>query len=152
LAIAVSSVGARHVGKRLDLAFEDMGERLPQNIEAPIRVYSIQSSTPPQMWRRQSGRSDRPSPSSIRQHERRPGKEYFSDALPKTSLLIVESVGSLCRGAPNRFTYKGKHVDVQKSPNVSVSILFGRKRAKRAGARCSRYGQLINREDSGHLC
>ena len=39
--IAVSQSVRDHVGKRLDLAFEDMGERRLKNIETPIRVYSI---------------------------------------------------------------------------------------------------------------
>src|SRR5947207_2876171 len=39
--IAVSQSVRDHVGKRLDVVFEDMGERRLKNIEAPIRVYSI---------------------------------------------------------------------------------------------------------------
>src|SRR6267154_3408817 len=39
--IAVSQSVRDHVGKRLDLTFEDMGERRLKNIEAPVRVYSI---------------------------------------------------------------------------------------------------------------
>src|SRR5437879_4740593 len=39
--IAVSQSVRDHVGKRLDLVFEDMGERRLKNIETPIRVYSI---------------------------------------------------------------------------------------------------------------
>ena len=35
-----------HVGKRLDLTFEDMGERRLKNIERPVRVYSISLDTP----------------------------------------------------------------------------------------------------------
>src|ERR1041385_723413 len=44
--IAVSQSVRDHVGKRLDLAFEDMGERRLKNIEAPIRVYSISINRP----------------------------------------------------------------------------------------------------------
>src|SRR5947199_1074246 len=44
--IAVSQSVRDHVGKRLDLTFEDMGERRLKNIEAPIRVYSISLDTP----------------------------------------------------------------------------------------------------------
>jgi adenylate cyclase len=72
--IAVSQSVRDHVGKRLDLAFEDMGERRLKNIEAPIRVYSISvdhTSTDGAA----SGRAGTAvhSCSSIRQHERRPG-------------------------------------------------------------------------------
>src|SRR5881392_4049507 len=39
--IAVSQSVRDHVGKRLDLVFEDMGERRLKNIEHPIRVYKV---------------------------------------------------------------------------------------------------------------
>src|SRR5205807_7579776 len=39
--ITVSQSVRDHVGNRLDLLFEDMGERRLKNIERPIRVYSI---------------------------------------------------------------------------------------------------------------
>src|SRR5213082_1437497 len=45
--IAVSQSVRDHVGKRLDLAFEDMGERRLKNIDAPVRVYSITLDRPP---------------------------------------------------------------------------------------------------------
>src|SRR5881392_2891040 len=44
--ITVSQAVRDHVGKRLDLIFEDMGERRLKNIERPIRVYSISLDTP----------------------------------------------------------------------------------------------------------
>src|SRR6266571_8916572 len=44
--ITVSQSVRDHVGKRLDLIFEDMGERRLKNIERPIRVYSISLDTP----------------------------------------------------------------------------------------------------------
>src|SRR6201984_2616126 len=39
--IAVSQSVRDHVGKRLDLIFEDMGERRLKNIDAPILFYTI---------------------------------------------------------------------------------------------------------------
>ena len=57
--IAVSQSVRDHVGKRLDLTFEDMGERRLKNIEAPIRVYSISVERPPQMARHRPGRNGR---------------------------------------------------------------------------------------------
>ena len=72
--IAVSQSVRDHVGKRLDLAFEDMGERRLKNIEAPIRVYSISVEHHLHRWR-SIGRAGTAvhSCSAIRQHERRPG-------------------------------------------------------------------------------
>src|SRR5437762_13077352 len=44
--IAVSQAVRDHIGKRLDLIFDDMGERRLKNIERPIRVYSISLDRP----------------------------------------------------------------------------------------------------------
>src|SRR6266513_877552 len=45
--ITVSQSVRDHVGNRLGLTFEDMGERRLKNIERPIRVYSISLDAPP---------------------------------------------------------------------------------------------------------
>src|SRR5205085_3514992 len=39
--ITISGSVRDHVGNRLDLAFEDMGEQTLKNIERPVRVYSV---------------------------------------------------------------------------------------------------------------
>src|SRR5437660_12556765 len=39
--ITISGSVRDHVGNRLDLAFEDMGDQTLKNIERPIRVYSV---------------------------------------------------------------------------------------------------------------
>src|SRR5207244_6205833 len=44
--ITVSQSVRDHIGKRLDLTFEDMGERHLKNIEHSIRVYSISLDRP----------------------------------------------------------------------------------------------------------
>ena len=44
--ITVSQAVRDHVGKQLDLIFEDLGERRLKNIERPIRVYSISLDAP----------------------------------------------------------------------------------------------------------
>src|SRR5436309_6586421 len=44
--ITISGSVRDHVGNRLDLVFEDMGEQTLKNIERPIRVYSVSLSSP----------------------------------------------------------------------------------------------------------
>src|SRR5918911_1111775 len=44
--ITISQAVRDHVGKQLELSFEDMGERRLKNIERPIRVYSISLDEP----------------------------------------------------------------------------------------------------------
>jgi adenylate cyclase len=40
--ICVSGTVRDHIGDRLDLAFEDMGEQVLKNIARPVRVYRVQ--------------------------------------------------------------------------------------------------------------
>jgi adenylate cyclase len=44
--IAISGSARDHVGNRLDLVFEDMGEQTLKNIEKPIGVYSVSLEDP----------------------------------------------------------------------------------------------------------
>src|SRR6185295_18290086 len=39
--IAISATVRDHIGNRLNLAFEDMGEQVLKNIERPVRVFSV---------------------------------------------------------------------------------------------------------------
>src|SRR6266513_3062331 len=44
--VTISGPAHDHIGNRLDLVFEDMGEQTLKNIERPIRVYRIHLDTP----------------------------------------------------------------------------------------------------------
>src|SRR5947207_12145904 len=44
--ITISGPVRDHIGNRLDLAFEDMGEQALKNIERPISVYRVHLDTP----------------------------------------------------------------------------------------------------------
>src|SRR6202011_266247 len=44
--VTISGSVRDHVGNRLDLAFEDMGEQTLKNIERPVRAYSVSLSSP----------------------------------------------------------------------------------------------------------
>jgi adenylate cyclase len=42
--IAISSIVRDHIGNRLDLNFEDMGEHMLKNIDRPVRIYRVRLS------------------------------------------------------------------------------------------------------------
>ena len=150
--IAVSQSVRDHVGKRLDLAFEDMGERRLKNIEAPIRVYSI--SVGPSSDGAASAGQERPSIAVLPfvNMSGDPEQEYFSDGITEDIITDLSKVSGLFVVARNTaFTYKGKHVDVQEvAKRLGVNFILEGS-VRKAGARVRVTGQLINGKDSGHI-
>ena len=77
--VAVSGTVRDHIGKNLDLVFEDMGEQVLKNIDRPVRVYNVDLVTDragsadrrcsPRPSRRQGKALDRGA--AVQQHERR---------------------------------------------------------------------------------
>jgi adenylate cyclase len=155
--ITVSQSVRDHVGKRLDLTFEDMGERRLKNIEQPIRVYSISLDTP----------STRQTNDATTGHgEERPAiavlpfinmsgdpeQEYFSDGITEDIITDLSKVSGLFVVARNTaFTYKGKSVEAQQvAEHLGVKFILEGS-VRKAGSRVRVTGQLIHGEDGGHL-
>src|SRR5256714_12492231 len=151
--IAVSQSVRDHVGKRLDLAFEDMGERRLKNIEAPIRVYSISVDRPSSEGATSAGQ-ERPSVAVLPfvNMSGDPEQEYFSDGITEDIITDLSKVSGLFVVARNTaFTYKGKHVDVQEAAKrLGVNFILEGS-VRKAGTRVRVTGQLINGKDSGHV-
>ena len=155
--ITVSQSVRDHVGKRLDLIFEDMGERRLKNIERPIRVYSISLDTPSN--RRTDGAA------SARPEEKPsiavlpfinmsgdPEQEYFSDGITEDVITDLSKVSGLFVVARNTaFTYKGKSVEVQQiAKHLGVNFILEGS-VRKAGSRVRVTGQLIHGKDGGHV-
>src|SRR5213595_1171482 len=151
--IAVSQSVRDHVGKRLDLAFEDMGERRLKNIEAPIRVYSISVARPSSDGAASAGQ-ERPSIAVLPfvNMSGDPEQEYFSDGITEDIITDLSKVSGLFVVARNTaFTYKGKHVDVpEAAKRLGVNFILEGS-VRKAGARVRVTGQLINGKDGGHV-
>jgi adenylate cyclase len=151
--IAVSQSVRDHVGKRLDLTFEDMGERRLKNIEAPIRVYSISVEHTSTDGAASAGQ-ERPSVAVLPfvNMSGDPEQEYFSDGITEDIITDLSKVSGLFVVARNTaFTYKGKHVDVQEvAKRLGVNFILEGS-VRKAGARVRVTGQLINGKDSGHV-
>jgi adenylate cyclase len=156
--IAVSQAVRDHIGKRLDLIFEDMGERRLKNIERPIRAYSISldrtsaretgnaSSTAP--------REERPSIAVLPfiNMSGDPEQEYFSDGITEDIITDLSKVSGLFVVARNTaFTFKGKTVEVQQAAkHLGVNFILEGS-VRKAGPRVRVTGQLINGKDGGHV-
>src|SRR5438552_4211429 len=155
--ITVSQSVRDHVGNRLGLTFEDMGERRLKNIERPIRVYSISLDAPPSGETSAIASTHREEKPSIAvlpfiNMSGDPEQEYFSDGITEDIITDLSKVSGLFVVARNTaFTYKGKTVEVPEvAKRLGVSFVLEGS-VRKAGSRVRVTGQLINGKDGGHV-
>src|SRR5438477_2725098 len=155
--IAVSQSVRDHVGNRLDLTFEDMGERRLKNIDRPIRVYSISLDAPSSAQTsdlRPAGLEERPAIAVLPflNMSGDPEQEYFSDGITEDIITDLSKVSGLFVVARNTaFTYKGKPVKVQEvAKDLGVNFVLEGS-VRKAASRVRVTGQLIHGKDGGHV-
>ena len=157
--ITISGSVRDHVGNRLDLAFEDMGEQALKNIERPIHVYSVSLSKPAGRDTKDAmpAREEQPERPSIavlpfNNMSGDPEQEYFSDGITEDIITDLSKVSGLFVVARNTaFTYKGKPVKVQQvGQELGVTFILEGS-VRKAGSRVRVTGQLISSGDGGHV-
>jgi adenylate cyclase len=155
--ITISGPAREHLGNRLDLAFEDMGEQSLKNIERPVRVYRVILD--------RAAAEAKGSPDGAQQLEKPsiavlpfnnmsgdPEQEYFSDGITEDIITDLSNISGLFVVARNTaFTYKGKPVKVQQvAQELGVRFILEGS-VRKAGSRVRVTGQLINGKDGGHV-
>ncbi len=157
--ITISGSVRDHVGNRLDLAFEDMGEQTLKNIERPIRVYSVSLSSATvrnikDAAPARQGQLERPSIAVLPFNNMSgdPEQEYFSDGITEDIITDLSKVSGLFVVARNTaFTYKGKPVKVQQvGQELGVAFILEGS-VRKAASRVRVTGQLISSKDGGHV-
>ena len=157
--ITISGSVRDHVGNRLDLAFEDMGEQALKNIERPIHVYSVSLSKPAGRDTKDAmpAREEQPEKPSIavlpfNNMSGDPEQEYFSDGITEDIITDLSNVSGLFVVARNTaFTYKGKPVKVEQvGQELGVNFILEGS-VRKAGSRVRVTGQLISSKDGGHV-
>ena len=155
--ITVSQSVRDYIGKRLDLVFEDMGERRLKNIERQIRVYNISLDAPSS--RQTDGAvsaqpEEKPSIAVLPfvNMSGDPEQEYFSDGITEDIITDLSKVSGLSVVARNTaFTYKGKPVKVPEvAKELGVDFVVEGS-VRKAGSRVRVTGQLINGKDDRHV-
>ena len=159
--ISVSASVREHIGNRLDIVFEDVGEQSLRNIERPVRVYrvvlvpsaatratAVEATAPKRPLRGKPSIAVLP----FNYLGGGPEQDYFADGITEDIITDLSKVSGLSVVARNSvFTYKGKSVEaleVGKRFNVTT-ILEGS--VRKAGQRVRISAQLINAEDGMHL-
>ena len=122
--IAVSQSVRNHVGKRLDLIFDDTGERRLKNIERPIRVYSVSLGALP--TEQTSGVAsahpqERPSIAVLPliNMSGDPEQEYFSDGITEDIITDLSKVSGLYS---NEFTPCFRSVETFATPHDLLQL------------------------------
>src|SRR5947207_13020018 len=155
--ITVSQSVRDHVGNRLGLTFEDMGERRLKNIERPIRVYGISLDAPPSGETSAIASTHREEKPSIAvlpfiNMSGDPEQEYFSDGITEDIITDLSKVSGLFVVARNTaFTYKGKSVEAQRvAKHLGVNFILEGS-VRKVGSRVRVTGQLIDGKKGGHM-
>lgn len=158
--ISVSSSVRDHVGSRLDLTFEDMGDQLLKNIDRPVRVYNISLGD-------SSGSEDHAMAGAADRREKErpriavlpfnnmsgdPEQEYFSDGITEDLITDLSKVSGLHVVARNTvFTYKSKPIKVQQTARELGVRYVLEGSVRKVGQRVRVTGQLIDGEDGAHI-
>ncbi len=153
--LAISSSVREHVGNRIDLACEDLGEQQLKNIQEPVRVYAVEVDgvSEPSDSRKRI-KADKPSivvlPFNNMSGD--PEQEYFSDGITEDIITDLAKVSGLSVAARHSaFSYKGKAVKVQQiGRELGVNFVVEGS-VRKAGGRVRVTGQLASCADGSHL-
>jgi len=155
--VLVSQAVHDQVRDRLDLVFEDLGQRELKNIAHPVRVYSLRTPAESEAVPAPGAALQPPDKPSIAvlpflNMSGDPEQEYFADGIVEDILTGLSRLRWLFVIARNSsFSYKGRNVDVrQVGRELGVRyVLEGS--VRRGGNRIRITGQLIEAETGNHL-
>jgi len=155
--VLVSRAVHDQVRDRLDLTFEDLGERELKNIARPVRVYRVRTPAESKAAPAPGDALPLPDKPSIAvlpfaNMSGDPEQGYFADGIAEDILTGLSRLRWLFVIARNSsFTYKGRHVDVrQVGRELGVRyVLEGS--VRKGGNRIRVTGQLIAAETGNHL-
>ena len=152
--ICISGDAYRQVLGKIDLAFEDMGERTLKNIAEPVRAYRVLLDSPPAQVSSKPRLADKPSIEVLPFNNLSgdPDQEYFSDGITEDIITSLSHIRQFQVTARNStFTYKGRSVDVRKAA-IELGVRYVLEGSVRKAANRVRItAQLIDGESGNHL-
>jgi TolB-like protein/Flp pilus assembly protein TadD len=153
--ICVSSRAQEDALGKLDVGFEDMGERQLKNISKPVRAYRIElASVSAQSARQPLALPDKPSIAVLpfANMSGDPEQEYFADGVSEDIITAISKLHWFFVIARNSsFVYKGKAVDVKQiGSQLGVRyVLEGS--VRKSGQRVRITAQLIDASNGNHI-
>jgi adenylate cyclase len=152
--ICVSAAARDHIGNKLPLGFDDLGEQQVKNIAQAIRVYRVQAGAPAAQAVAALPLPGKPS-IAVLPFQNMSGdldQEYFADGMVEEIITALSRIRWLFVIARNSsFTYKGQAVDVkQVGRELGVRyVLEGS--VRKGGNRVRITAQLIETQTGVHL-
>ena len=154
--VCVSSRVQEDVRGKLDISFEDMGERQLKNIVHPVRVYEITLSKPQRKTSAKPALAlpDKPSIAVLpfQNMSGDPEQDYFADGMVEDIITALSRIKWFFVIARNSsFTYKGRAIDVKHvGRELGVRyVLEGS--VRKAASRVRVTGQLIDAVTGNHI-
>jgi adenylate cyclase len=162
--ICVSARIQEDAAGKLDLIFEDLGERQLKNISRPVRIYRVLASgaespkvandTERPSWKPALSLPDKPSLAVLPFENMTgdPDQDYFVDGTVEEIITAISRIPWLFVIARNStFTYKRRAIDVRKvARELGVRYLLEGS-VRKAGPRVRITGQLIDTTTTAHI-
>jgi len=155
--ICISGDAYRQVNGKIDLAFEDLGERALKNIVEPVRAYrwlSKTGATQAETTTAPPPPSDKPTIAvlSFDNLSNDPEQEYFSDGLVEDLITDISKVSGLFIIARNSsFAFKGQAIGAKEiAEKLGVKYVVEGS-VRKMGSRLRINAQLIDAATDGHL-
>jgi adenylate cyclase len=156
--ICISSGAYQQVLGKIDLAFEDIGERVLKNISEPVRAYRWNNgNSAPQA---QTATAPSPSPTDkpsiavlpFDNLSNDPDQEYFSDGLVEDLITDISKISGLFVIARNSsFAFKGQAADVKEIANKLGVKHVVEGSVRKMGSKLRINAQLIDAASGGHI-
>jgi adenylate cyclase len=158
--VTISASVRDHIGNRLGLEFEDMGDQVLKNIDRPVRAYNIllagQAARSSAKRPAQQQAVDRDKPSiAVMPFDNMSGdpeQAYFSDGVTEDIITELSRFRSLFVIARNSsFALRGEQIDIpQIARRLGVQFVVEGS-VRRAGRRVRITAQLISAATGAHL-
>ena len=153
-AICISGAARDHIGNKLPLGFDDLGDQQVKNIAQAIRVYRVQAETPASQPVSTLPLPDKPSIAVLpfQNMSGDPEQEYFADGMVEEIITALSRIRWLFVIARNSsFTYKGQAVDVKQVGRELGVRYVVEGSVRKAGGRVRITAQLIYTSSGAHL-
>jgi adenylate cyclase len=142
------------IGRKLALAYDDLGERVLKNIAAPVRVYRVAAPREQASAPKGLPLPDKPSIAVLpfANMSGDPEQEFFVDGLTEDVITALSRVsGLLVIARTSTFTYKGRSTDVRRvAKELDVRYVMEGS-VRRGGDRLRVTAQLIDAEAGHHV-